>query len=171
MSAADMSTVVNTLRPNDTLYETDNLLTMPAVNTTVQTTSAVVDETSPNVVNITQMILSWNSTLVVVESSQSDNTTSINVGYAFFFMLAFLFICGANLLVILAMHRTEGVHSVTKIFITNLAITDFSFGALAIHKFIFELNPGLIEDYWACLVKIFITIVSYEASVTTLIGK
>ena len=105
-------------------------------------------------------------------ASEADHIKHTNIVFAVLFTLAVMFIFTGNLLVMLAIRVTQGLHTATKIFIMNLAATDITLGLVGgIHRILYELRPELIDVKWICLVKNAIGIGCYFTSALTLFGK
>ena len=106
-----------------------------------------------------------------IENITLGNLGVTNIIVCCVYGLVMIFICGGNLVVILAIKRTPALHTNTNIFVVNLAVADFSIGLQLLQRMMQELKPEWFDNFAMCSIRYFITEVMTSCSGLTLVGE
>lgn len=93
----------------------------------------------------------------------------LNLGQNIAFSMLFVLIVGGNLLVVYCLVTIKRMHTITGIFLLNLAATDLGVGFLSLPITLISINrPGMVKKQWFCDINGISMVVFLLASLLTM---
>ncbi len=111
------------------------------------------------------------TSIMVTEQLKVEALGAANIFESLLYVMILIFVCGGNLLVILAIKQTPALHTNTNIFVVNLAVADFLIGLQILQRIIQKMTPELALSSVMCSFRYNVSVSMTCCSRLSLIGK
>ena len=115
-----------------------------------------------------------NASLAMLVNNSTHVVEQLGVSHVVVIIMLFfvmIVVCGSNALVILSVCLSPELHTITNMFVVNLACADILVTAQPILLIVYLIRPELLQDQVMCMARLFFAGLPLQASAGTLTGE